>query len=137
MSTKSEKTIEKDLFRVIKASRLAKAVSGGVYRKGWRPEGSDKEDVVVKFLTGLEGQIQSGVLVMTIYVPDITQAGSARLGEDTARVEELEDIAIAVIEKCESTEYLYELEGSPVSIPVEGISQHAVNVRIHYQRINC
>lgn len=134
--TKAEKTIEKDLFRIVKASRLAEMVSGQVYRKGMRPEGSDKEDIVVKFLAGTDGQIQNGILVLNIYVPDITPAGQTRLVEDSARVEELEEAAIDMVERCTSTEYLYELEQSPVSIEVEGIDQHAICVRIFYQRLN-
>lgn len=134
--TKTEKTIEKDLYRLVKASTLAGMVSGDVYRKGMRPENSQKEDIVVKFLSGLEGQIQSGILVLNIYVPDITQKGSSRLVENLSRVEELEQAAEDFVENCASTEYLYELDQSPVSLEVEGIGQHAIYVRIHYQRLN-
>lgn len=135
--SKAEKTIEKDLFRIVKASQLAAMVSGEVYRKGMRPEGSRLEDIVVKHIAGLEGQIQSGVLVLTIYVPDITKEGSTELVEDTARVEEIEQAAHDFVESDPGTEYLYELDATPTSLAVEGISQHAVSVRIHYQRFNC
>jgi hypothetical protein len=135
--TKAEATIEKDLFRFIKASNLAKMVSGEVYRRGLRPEGSDKEDIIVKHLSGTEGQIQQGILIVNIYVPDITLSGDTRKVENTARVEAIEKAAIEFVESCETSEYLYELDQSPRSIEVEGISQHAVTVRIHYQRINC
>lgn len=134
--SKAEKTIEKDLFRIVKASNLAAMVSGEVYRKGMRPEGSRLEDIVVKHIAGLEGQIQSGVLVLNIYVPDITKVGSTEKVEDTGRVEEIEQAAHDFIESNPSTEYLYELDATPTSIAVEGISQHAVSVRIHYQRLN-
>lgn len=134
--TKTEKTIEKDLYRLIKASNLAGMVSGKVYRKGMRPEDSREEDIVVKFISGLEGQIQSGILVINIYVPDITQKGSSRLVENLSRVEELEQAVEDFIENCASTEYLYELDQSPVSLEVEGIEQHAIYARIHYQRLN-
>ena len=133
--TKSEKNIEKDLFRLIKASPLATMVTGQVYRKGMRPENSKLEDIVVKFLAGFDGQIQSGIVVLSIYVPNITQLGCTRKVENTARVEELENAVLDFVKNCADTEYLYEFEDSMTSLDVEEIDQHAINARIHYQRL--
>ncbi|MCQ2299701.1 MAG: hypothetical protein MJZ81_06225 [Bacteroidales bacterium] len=133
--TKSEKTIEKDLFRLISDSQLAKMVNGKVYRAGMRPDGSKSEDIVVKFLTGTEGQIQTGVVVVNIYVPDIVTKTSGKNLENTSRVEQLEDAVIGFVQDCRDVEYLYELDGTPQSFAVEEIGQHAVTARIHYQRV--
>ena len=133
--TKSEKNIEKDLFRLIKSSALAGMVSGKVYRKGMRPEGSELEDIIVKFLAGQEGQIQSGVIVLSVYIPNITRKGSTRKVENTARVEELENAIIDFVKTCPDTEYLYEFDETMTSLDVEDIDQHAINARIHYQRL--
>lgn len=131
---KSEKNIEKDLFRLIKASPLAGMVSGKVYRAGMRPDNSNLEDIIVKFLVGTEGQVQSGVIILNIYVPDITQKGFTRKVENTARVEEIEDAVIAFVKGCDDTEYLYEFDDTMLSLEVEEIGQHAISARIHYQR---
>ncbi len=133
--TKSEKNIEGDLYALIKASALAGMVTGSVYRAETRPEGSQLEDIVVKFLAGTEGQIQSGVIVLNIYVPDITRKGDTRKLEDFARVEELEDAVIAFVNGCPDTEYLYEFDETMYSLEVEDLDQHAITARIHYQRL--
>lgn len=133
--TKSEKNIERDLYALIKASPLAGMISGSVYRSDMRPEGSELEDISVKFLAGEEGQIQTGIIVLNIYVPNITRLGDTRRVEDTARVEELEDAVIAFVNGCPDTEYLYEFDETMYSLEVEGIDQHAITARIHYQRI--
>lgn len=133
--TKSEKRIESDLFKLIVSSPLAKMVSGKVYRKGMRPEGATTEDIVVKFLAGAEGQIQSGVIVVNVYVPDIASKTLKRKVENTARVEQIEDAVIDFVSGCTDTEYLYELDETPYSLAVEGIDQHVIYSRIHYQRV--
>lgn len=132
---KSEKNVEKDLFRLIKTSTLASIISGGVYRNGMRPEASRNEDIIVKFLSGIDGQIQTGVIVLNIYVSDITQKGFSRKVEDTARVEVLENALIDFVTKCTDTEYLYEFDESMTTLEVEGIEQHAIYARIKFQRI--
>jgi len=132
---KSEKNIEKDLYKLVVASPLATMIAGKVYRKGMRPENSVQEDIVVKFLAGRESQIQKGQLLLNVYVSDKTQMGTTRLVENTSRVEQLEDAIIAFLDSHPSSEYLYELEDSPNSLEVEGISQHVITARINYQRI--
>ena len=133
---KAEKTIEKDLFRLVKASSLAQMVSGSVYRDGMRPDDSKQEDIVVSFLSGTEGQIQSGIIALNIYVPNISQLGSERKVENTARVEELEEAIIAFVDGCTDTEYWYEFDETMQSLDVDEIDQHAIYARIHYQRLN-
>lgn len=132
---KSEKNIERDLFKLIKASSLSEMVTGSVYRKDMRPDNSSKEDIVVKFLAGEEGQIQTGIVIVNIYVPDITAKQYSHPIENTKRVEELEDAVIAFVNDCKDTEYLYELDGSPTSLSIPEILQHVVYSRIKYKRI--
>ena len=56
---KTEKQIEKDVFRIVKDSELKNVIGGSFYRAGMRPKNAMTEDVVVKFLTGIDGQEQS------------------------------------------------------------------------------
>ena len=133
MATKTEKRIERDFFEFVSNSELAKNISGMVYRKGMRPVGSDKEDIVVKFLSGIE--IQSGIIVLNIYVPDTTIRSTGAKVEDIKRVEELEELALSFIEENDSTEYELSKDGTPKSLEAEGIEQHFIQVRIKYRRI--
>lgn len=135
MATKTEKRIERDFFEFVSNSELAKNISGMVYRKGMRPVGSDKEDIVVKFLSGIDEQIQSGIIVLNIYVPDTTIRSTGAKVEDIKRVEELEELALSFIEENDSTEYELSEDGTPKSLEAEGIEQHFIQVRIKYRRI--
>lgn len=135
MATKTEKRIERDFFEFVTKSELAKAVSGKVYRKGMRPPESDKEDIVVKFLSGIDEQIQSGIIVLNIYVPDTTIRSTGAKVEDIKRVEELEELALSFIEENDSTEYELSKDGTPKSLEAEGIEQHFISVRIKFKRI--
>lgn len=135
MATKTEKRIERDFFEFVSNSELAKNISGMVYRKGMRPVGSDKEDIVVKFLSGIDEQIQSGIIVLNIYVPDTTIRSTGAKVEDIKRVEELEELALSFIEENDSTEYELSKDGTPKSLEAEGIEQHFIQVKIKYRRI--
>ena len=132
---KTEKQIERDVFRIVSGSELKTVIRGKVYRNGTRPKNADTEDIVVKFQTGLDGQEQSGTVLIHIYVPDresTTEDGE--LVPDIPRIGELEAIANNVLASLESTEYLYEKDGTPKSWPAEGIGQHFINVILKYRR---
>ncbi len=58
---KTEKQVERDFFTFIRESELGRGIRGTVYRPEMRPADADTEDLVVKFLAGLDEQIQSGV----------------------------------------------------------------------------
>lgn len=131
---KTEKQIEKDVFRIIRDSELA-VIGGVVYRDGMRPKNATTEDIVVKFLTGIDGQEQSGVVLVHIYVPNIkSPSGDGELVPNITRIDLLEEIANSLLSSLEDTEYLFEKDGTPRSYPAEGIEQQFINVRIKYRR---
>lgn len=134
MATKTEKQIERDFFKFVCDSELARSISGKVYRKGVRPPDSDKEDIVVKFLSGLDEQIQSGIVVLNIYVPDETIRGTGTKVEAFERVAELEEILLTFIEENDSNEYDLSKDGTPKSLEAEGIEQHFIQARIKFRR---
>ena len=131
---KTEKEIEKDVYRIIKASVLKDEIKGSFYRAGMRPKDAMSEDVVVKFHTGLDGQEQSGIVLVHIYVPNIKVSVDGELAEDITRIEHLENILNGVINSMENDEYWLEKDGTPKSFPGEGIEQHFINARIKYRR---
>lgn len=132
---KTEKQIEKDVFRIIRDSELKAVIGGVVYRDGMRPKNATTEDIVVKFLTGIDGQEQSGVVLVHIYVPNIkSPSGDGELVPNITRIDLLEEIANSLLSSLEDTEYLFEKDGTPRSYPAEGIEQQFINVRIKYRR---
>ena len=132
---KTAKAIERDVFNIIKESLIGSTIKGTVYRKGIRPPNVDTEDVVVKFLSGLDEQVQKGVVIVNIYVPDIILQGHSEKVEDIKRIEIFQELATNLLETLTDTEYQFEKDGTPVSLKSEGIEQHFVNLRIKFKRI--
>lgn len=130
---KTEKQIEKDIFRIIKASPINTMIGGTLYRKGMRPRNAKTEDAVVAFLSGLDGQFQTGVVLLNIYVP-MTQNASSDKITDISRVETLEAAVKDFFDECSEVNYLFELRETPYSEDLDAIEQTRINVRIHYTR---
>lgn len=130
---KTEKQIEKDIFRIIKASPINTMIGGTLYRKGMRPRNAKTEDAVVAFLSGLDGQFQAGVVLLNIYVP-MTQNASSDKITDISRVETLEAAVKDFFDECSEVNYLFELRETPYSEDLDEIEQTRINVRIHYTR---
>lgn len=131
---KTAKQIEKDVFRIMRNSELKNVIGGKFYRAGMRPKNAKTEDVVVKFLTGIDEQEQSGVVLVHVYVPNIQASKDGELVENITRVDELEELLNATVANLEDGEYLFEKDGTPNSFPVEGIEQHFINMRLKYRR---
>lgn len=135
MAEKTSEQIERDVFRIIRDSELKDLIGGTIYRDGMRPKNAQTEDIVVKFLSGVDGQEQSGVVLVHIYVPNVPSPNND--GESVkaiSRIDQLEETLNGVIGSLESDEYLFEKDGTPQSYPVEDIEQHFINARIHYRR---
>lgn len=133
---KTSEDIEADVYRILRDSALKKAIGGQVLRDGRRKKGATTEDAVVKFLSGIDGQEQSGVVLINIYVPDKAFSDDGELSKDTPRIRELQRVVNNVIANDfdSNTEYVFEKDGTPQSYPVEGIEQHFINVRLKYRR---
>ena len=90
---KTSKQIKGDVYRLLQDSVLSGMISGEVYRSGYRPRDSNREDAVVIFTTGLPDEVQTGVVTVNIYVPDTDLYGNGVLVEDGQRTEEIERLA--------------------------------------------
>lgn len=67
---KTAEEVESDIYTAVK-EYLAGKIKGYSYRRDVRPTNrGDKEDAVVSFLSGLDGQVQTGVVVVNVYVPN-------------------------------------------------------------------
>lgn len=134
MATKTEQEIERDFYSFVKNSSLGKSIKGKVYRDEMRPANAKSEDLIVKFYTGVDGQIQTGTVIIDIYVPDIANGDGLKV-KNSPRIAELQRLILDFIENNENTEYQMETELSPYTIPSEEIEQHEIKVRIKFNRI--
>ena len=73
--TRTGQQVEDDIYELMQGSPLKSLISGEIYKYGMRPRDSEMEDAVVKFVTGLDDDIQTGVVVVNIYVPDVDARG--------------------------------------------------------------
>lgn len=72
---KTGKDVQGDMLNLLKASGIEGVISGKCYREGNRPKDSKLEDLIVILTTAFVGEIQTGVITIHIYVPDISHNG--------------------------------------------------------------
>lgn len=132
---KTENQVERDFFIYIKESNLGNAIRGNVYRPDMRPSDAKTEDLVVKFYTGVDAQVQTGTIILDLYVPD-TKSKDGRMVRNHSRIGALQEEIQSFIDGFSEPEYLIETEVSPYTIEVEGLSQHCIKTRIKFQRLS-
>lgn len=132
---KTGKQIQGDIYRMLKASTLATAISGEVYRNGIRPRDSQKEDAIVIFTTGTPDEIQEGVVTVNIYVPDIDPYDNGVTVEDSERTEELEQLADEWVNSLTADKscYKFRLMQTIYTEDEAAINQHFVVIKLQYR----
>lgn len=132
---KTSRQIQGDIYSLVRNSELFSVVSGEVYRRGHRPRDSTLEDIIVHFSAGMADQaIQTGIVIVNIYVPDIDPFNDGTLREDTERTELLEIKAAEWVDSLttKSSNYRFSLNETIATDHDEEISQHFVVVRLRY-----
>ena len=132
---KTEIQIERDFYQLIKNSRLGAEIRGTVYRSEMRPADATDEDLIVKFLSGTDEQIQRGTVILNLYVPDINFKDGRKVA-DKKRIGVLQAMILDFIETCDDTDYLIASDGTPYSTMNPDIEQHLIVARIKFQRIS-
>lgn len=126
--------IEQDMFDMIKSSSICALISGGVYKEGMRPHDSKVEDIVVTFLTGIDGQIQSGVVVVNCYVPDMSNGGTLKV-KNIPRCTEIEsELSLMAQSITIFNEYKIKQDKIIQTFSETEIQQHFVNLRLKFER---
>ncbi|MGL5913932.1 MAG: hypothetical protein ACRCZB_07175 [Bacteroidales bacterium] len=135
---KTGKQVQSDVLALLKNSTLPSIISGGVYRKGYRPKDSKLEDAIVIFTTGLPTEIQTGVVTINIYVPDIDPYDNGVLEEDGQRCEELEIAAALWVDSLTTavSNYRFKLQQTIYTEQEADIEQHFVVVKLMYEYFN-
>ena len=136
---KTAKQVQGDIYEMLKKSHLATQLSGEVYRgtprSNYRPRDSRKEDAIVIFTAGKPGQIQTGVVTINIFVPDIDPYDNGVLVENGERIAEVESLAQEWVDDIIANNYFYDFELSD-TIYTEAepsINQHFVVVKLKYK----
>ena len=132
--------VEEDFYKALKAEGgISEAVSGTLYRDETRPRDSKAEDIVIRLTSLGQGQIQSGVLTLLIYVQDVS-LGKGNLVRNSARLSELATAAqktADVLWQHLPSDYavcrLYEGINSQI---VKAIGQHFLSVRLYFEILN-
>lgn len=132
---KTEIEIERDFYTLIKNSTLGTSIRGTVYRSEMRPKDADSEDLIVKFLAGVDEQIQSGTMILNLYVPDTSIDGGRKVA-DKNRIGELQRLILDFIEQFNNTEYWIKTDGTPYSTYNPDIEQHLIVTRLKFQRLS-
>lgn len=136
MTPITSRQVQGDIYRFLVDSDISTMVSGGVYRSGMRPRDSRVEDAVVTFVAGLSNMaVQTGVVVVNIYVPDIDPWGNGVLTEDSRRTEEIEAAAARWVTTltCDRSNYKFRLAAAIQTFEDNDIHQHFVSVRLGYE----
>lgn len=126
--------VQDDIIALLADSELVRALSGKVYREGYRPRDSRKEDVVVIFVTGTPTQVERGAVTLNIYIPDITpymNGVSVAYGRRIAEVEALADAWVESL-KASRSNYKFTLLRTISTMREEAINQHFVAVQLEY-----
>ena len=118
--------LEDHLFSLVKGFSLSWAVSGEVYHRGIRPRDSRLEDITVAYVSGLPGEIQSAVLYINIFVPDIDPWDNGVFVQDMARTATLEAAAASFVATLPGGQFKWKLYGTIHTEEVNDIKQHAV-----------
>ena len=132
---KTGKQVQGDVLTLLKNSVLPTIISGGVYRNGYRPRDSKQEDAIVIFTAGLPTEIQTGIVTVNIYVPDIDPFANGVLVEDGQRCEELERAAALWVNSltCAVSKYKFKLQQTIYTEEEPDIKQHFIVVKLRYE----
>ena len=132
---KTGKQVQGDVYELLKDSTLFSMISGGVYRGGYRPRDSKLEDAVVIFTAGMSDQIQTGVVTINIFVPDIDPYENGVLVEDGERTEVIERLAADWVDSLSANIscYRFKLMQTIYTEEESEINQHFVVVKLAYR----
>jgi len=130
---KTGSEIEADVFAILRASALKTTIAGQIYKEDMRPINATTEDAVVSFMTGLDGQIQAGVVTINAFVP-MTDIGGGTLAKNTTRCKQLEMLMQSIVSGLKPDEYRFSLDTIIKTFKVEGSNQHFVNTKLKFER---
>lgn len=135
---KSDIEIAKFVRSKIVGSELEKAVTGKLSDRG-RPNGSEKEDIVISVLSNEgAGQVQQSFVNVNIYVKDIYNSKTKSWETDTIRIGRLCDLSKLLFSIHEGDYHAVPSESSQKVFPLgtsfqDGHTEHFINNKIYIE----
>lgn len=130
---KNEMEIKDDIYHLLKDSDLVKNVSGKL-SKTLRPDGSDREDVVISVLgENPDAQVQELYLNVNVYVADVKRGNQYE--ENTIRLKELMTLSKNAFDLAKGKGYRITIADQR-SYEVPGRNEHFINNKILYHYCN-
>ena len=130
---KTASQIEADLYKYFK-DKINPLINGQTYSNGVRPLNSQKEDCVISFLTGLDGQYQTGVININIFVP-LVKNNDNQYRKDFVRCDAIEQDLMPIIEnaKTDLRNYRLQLHQMIQTFEETDIKQFFINAKIKFR----
>lgn len=130
---KTASQIEADLYKYFK-DKIDQLINGQTYRNGVRPLNSQKEDCVISFLTGLDGQYQTGVININIFVP-MVKNNDNQYRKDFIRCDAIEQALMPIIEESKTNlkNYRLQLHQMIQTFEETDIKQFFINAKIKFR----
>lgn len=130
---KTASQIESDLYKYFK-DKINPLINGQTYRNGVRPLNSQKEDCVISFLTGLDGQYQTGVININIFVP-LVKNNDNQYRKDFVRCDTIEQTLMPIIEnaKTDLRNYRLQLHQMIQTFEETDIKQFFINAKVKFR----
>lgn len=139
MGNRTGQEIEDAVFGLLKNSSISGKITGDVMLHGIRPRESQVEDAVVRFVAGLPEQIETGIVVVNIFVPDIDAYGNGQFVPDKGRLTELEQYAAAWVEELKKKQtvsgFQFALADTIHSTEFLEKQEHFVVIRLKYKAL--
>lgn len=128
--------IENDVYELLSSSKIKTLITGKLYRDiSYRPIGSMTEDAIVIFTTGLSNQVQTGIVTINIYIPDIDAFKNGVLVKDKKRCDKMEEAVkdwVSTLTASKS-KYLFTMQQTIYTEQEAEIHQHFVVVKLKYK----
>lgn len=130
---KTASQIESDVYKYFK-DKINPLINGQTYRLGVRPLNSQKEDCVIAFLSGLDGQYQTGVININIFVP-LVKNNDNQYRKDFVRCDAIEQDLMPIIEnaKTDLRNYRLQLHQMIQTFEETDIKQFFINAKIKFR----
>lgn len=133
---KSDIDIKDEVYKVVAASGIKSAVTGGIYKRQrplYKTGEKLKEDVCIAILANLTAQKQEAFVNVNIYVQDEDVKGQKE--ENTTRLRELCQLSFRTFEAVHGSDFRLSMSEQRV-IACESTGEHIINNKLLYQTIN-
>lgn len=130
---KTASQIESDVYKYFK-DKINPLINGQTYRLGVRPLNSLKEDCVIAFLAGLDGQYQTGVININIFIPTVKNNDN-QYRKNFVRCEAIEGALMPIIEEAKTALRNYRLTLHQLIQTFEDtdIKQFFINAKVKFR----